>query len=107
MADDALQLLAGADSHDPACHCDGGVPRAAPGRERVGRIGIDYVETGHRDSRRMRQLVYNRVELRLRLRVDFPRTISAEHDLVGEPVAEKVHHRGDNEKDRDATLSAD
>ena len=107
VADDPGELLAGKLAEDAGRRRDGGVLRVASGREGVRLRIVDHVDLGHRQSGAAGELAHDVVKLRRRALVDLARLVQAKHELVGVPVAEKVHAGGDEEGDEGAGRAAD
>jgi len=81
--------------------------RIAPGGKGVGGVGINQKQPRHRDTGRVRELIYNRIEFRRVARIERLCAVGAEHYPIRKPVTAEVHYRGEDKKDRDPAASAE
>src|SRR4029077_14414954 len=87
VAQNPLKFLPSAKPHDSSGYRDRRVFWIAASGKRVRSITVDQVEPRHRDTRVLRQLMNDRVELGSIILVERPSTVGSEHHLVGKPVA--------------------
>ncbi len=98
----ARQLL-----QEPRGGRDGGVLRVAAGGKGVRLRVVDDVDLRHRQAGPPGKLLHDRIIFRRRARVDFARTVHAQDQLVGVPVAEQIHGRRDQEGNQRAVRATD
>src|SRR6266478_3327007 len=107
MTDHSLELFAIADPQDSTGYGDGSVTRVAAGGKGIGGVGFDEVEPRHWNSASNRKFSYDVGELWVVGFADGLRAVGREDHLVREPVAEEIHHGGEDEGDNYSALSAD
>ena len=102
MREHAGKLVAIQPLEQPGGDRDGGMLGIAPGGKGVGLRIVHDVDLGHGQARVRRELPHQPVELGRRALVHLARAIHGEHHLVGVPIGEQVHRRGDEKGDHHA-----
>src|SRR5262245_773672 len=102
----AGKLVAVQPLEQPGGDRDRGMIGIAPRGKRVRLRIVHNEDLGHGQPSVRRKPPYQPVELGRRALVDFARAIHGEHHLVGVPIGEQVHHRGDEKGNNHAGLAA-
>ena len=105
VRDDPFELLIVQQPHDAFGRRDRRVARIAAGGERVRRRVGNDVDLRHRQMRLRREPA--RHDRQPMIRPDFLRAVHLQHDLVGEPVGDEVHHNRKTERHHKAVRPAE
>ncbi|OIQ68576.1 hypothetical protein GALL_498280 [mine drainage metagenome] len=85
-------------------HC--GMLRIAACGKRIRRVFLNEIDPRHRQAPTLREFLHHGVELRRAAGVDLLRVVHAQHHLVAEPVAEKVHPQREQQRQHHALPAA-
>ena len=107
VSDHARNLLAAKHLEQPGGDRDRRVLRIASGRERVGLRIVHQIDARHRQAGAARQLVHQPHQVGGVVLVDLTGAVHRQHQLVGIPIAQKIHRGRDEQRDHGAALSAD
>ena len=99
MRQNTLELLFAHQLQESGGHRHRRMPRAASCRKRVGRLGGNPVQLGHRQSAARGNLPHDAIDLRGFGFAERLRSVHGQNDLVAEPVDHEIHHQGDDEGD--------